>query len=324
MTLYNLDLDEIESSGKKNKVLLDAPPESNATFQGRDIHVIGAGEDKRIIAEGQEETELVKTGSGSVPYFPRRIHLPASEATATSPGTAPPTQEEEYTLVGLGIRTVTIFGIEVYVMGMYVRTSDISALQSRLIHLINSDASTLVPGEKDQLATRLLDPASSTEIWDTLLREEGVRSVWRVVPSKNTDFAHLRDGWMNGIKRATKEVKTHLKTGPTLTEYDDETFGTAVRSFRDIFTGGGRAPKGSVILLLRDAGGSLEILFQDPQKKQALESIGKVQDPRIGRLIWMAYLAGKDVSSESARKAVVDGYVAFAGRPLGSVETMVR
>lgn len=206
---------------------------------------------------------------------------------------------------------------------MYVRTQDISAIQSRLIHLINPNASTLVPSEKEDLKARLLDPTTSTEIWDTLLREEGIRSVWRVVPSKNTDFAHLRDGWINGIKRATNEVKAHITAGPALTDYDSESFGSAIRDFKDIFKGG-KAPKGSVLLLKREASGALEILFQDPRKGPALESVGKVRDPRIGRLIWIAYLAGKNPSSEPARKDVVDGYVGFAGRPLGSVETMVR
>ncbi|KAL1297145.1 hypothetical protein AAFC00_004721 [Neodothiora populina] len=326
LTIYNLDLDDIEKAGKKNKIQLDASSDANDKFQGRDVHVIGAGEDKRIIAEGEQETELVQTGSGSVPYFPRRMYLVSSKSTSETSSLVQTLQtEDEYTLVGLGIRTVTFLSIEVYCFGMYVRTQDIAALQSRLIHLINPDASTLVPSEKEQLRQRLLDPAQSIEIWETLLREEGIRSVWRIVPSKNTDFAHLRDGWINGIKRATAEVKSYMKPpAPGLTEYDDESFGAAVKSFRDIFTGGGRAPKGSVILLLREPAGAMEVLFHDPKKSQAFESIGKTQDPRIGRLIWLAYLAGKSVSSESARKAVVDGYVGFAARPLGTVETMVR
>lgn len=212
-------------------------------------------------------------------------------------------------------------------MGMYVRTQDVSAMQSRFIHLINPEASTLVPSEKEQLEQRLLDPNSSVEIWEQLLREEGIKSAWRVVPSKNTDFAHLRDGWMNGIKRATQEITRAKSQNPAAaisSEYEDETFGLAVKSFKDLFTGGGRSPKGSVVLLLRDAAGSLEVLFNDPRQNEKLESIGKVNDPRIGRLIWMGYLAGKNVSSEPARKAVVDGCVGFAARPVGTVETMVQ
>ncbi|GAB7353036.1 hypothetical protein MBLNU459_g3591t2 [Dothideomycetes sp. NU459] len=120
-TVYNLDLDDIEKGSKKNKVLLDAGPGSQEQFQGRDVHIIGAGEDKRIIAEGKEETELVQTGSGSVPYFPRRMYLPLSGTTSSDSGNAPSTalspadlqNNEEYTLVGLGIRTVSFLSIEV-------------------------------------------------------------------------------------------------------------------------------------------------------------------------------------------------------------------
>lgn len=54
-----------------------------------------------------------------------------------------------------------------------------------------------------------------------------------------------------------------------------------------------------------------------------MEKLGSVKDERISRLIWLGYLGGDKVSSEAARKGVVDGCVAFAGRPVGSVETRV-
>ena len=162
LTLYNLDLDELEKSANKKKAQLDAGPGSE-DFQGRHVHIIGAGEDKRIVAEGDQELDLVKTGSGSVPYFPRKIYLPVPGTESSKSETAQPNSrinpgnvqnQEEYTMVGLGIRTVSFLSIEVYVMGLYVRTQDISTLQARLIHLINPDASTLVPGEKDGLKQR--------------------------------------------------------------------------------------------------------------------------------------------------------------------------
>jgi hypothetical protein len=335
LTLYQVDLDELEKSANKKKHQLDAGPASD-DFQGRHVHVIGAGEGKRIIAEGEEELDLVKTGSGSVPYFPRKIFLPipGSPDPPKSETAQPNTRanlgnvqnQEEYTLVGLGIRTVSFLSIEVYVMGLYVRTQDISALQSRLIHLVNPIASTLVPGEKDSLKQRMLHPDTSVELWEQLLREEGIRSAWRVVPSKNTDFAHLRDGWVNGIKRATTEINRVKQTNPSAvisSDYENESFGLAMRDFKAMF-GGGRTPKGSVVLMLRDAPGSMEILFEDPTKGGVgVERVGKVEDPRLSRLIWMGYLAGKNVSSEQTRQNVVDGFVGFASRPVGSVETMV-
>lgn len=330
--LYNLDLDEIEKSSQKSKIQLDSKPGDE--FHGRHVHVIGAGEDKRIVAEGDQELDLVQTGSGSVPYFPRRVYLPIPGSESTKSETdAPNTRvnpgnvqnQEEYTLVGLGIRTVSFLSIEVYVMGLYIRTSDISTLQSRLIHLINPQASTLVPAEKESLKQRMLDPTTSVEIWEQLLREEGIRSAWRVVPSKNTDFAHLRDGWVNGIKRAITEATKAVQVNPTaisIADYENESFGAAMKDFKAMFSGG-RTPKGSVVLLLRDTPGSMEVLFEDPAQNTGIERVGKVQDDRISRLIWMGYLAGKNVSSDAARKAVVDGFIGFASRPVGSVETMV-
>ena len=57
----------------------------------------------------------------------------------------------EYQLLGLGIRTVSFLGIQVYVVGMYVATEDIAALQEGLIRKIAPTATTLVAGEKESL-----------------------------------------------------------------------------------------------------------------------------------------------------------------------------
>lgn len=334
-TLYMVDLDELEKKGKNKKTQLDASRSSNDKFHGREVHVIGAGDGKRIVAEdaqeGHGETELVETGTSSVPYFPRYMYLPSSANSGTS--TAAPNSaanpgniqnEEEYTLVGLGIRKVSFLGIQVYVLGLYIRTQDISTLQSQLIHAINPDASTLIPSEKDALKQKLLDADGSTQVWESLLKQQGIKSAWRVVPTRNTDFAHLRDGWITGIKKGMQAAKQRALTpdGPA-SEYEDESFGAAMKEFKDLFVGGGAAPKGSILMLVRDAAGSLEVLFQKKEKETAFERMGKVGDDRVARLLWLGYLAGKNVSSEAARQGVVDGCVRFAGRPVGSVETMV-
>ena len=54
-----------------------------------------------------------------------------------------------------------------------------------------------------------------------------------------------------------------------------------------------------------------------------MEVLGRVEDERVARLIWLGYLAGSKVSSPAARDGVVDGCVGFAARPVGSVETRV-
>lgn len=339
MVLFNLDLDGMEKAEKKRRgQQLDASSEANARFQGREVHVIGAGADKRIVAQGQgEDIELVETGTSSVPHFPRTIYLPSSPDSAAAAsaagavGTARPntsqnpgneTNQEEYTLVGLGIRTV--MWIQVYVVGMYVRTIDISTLQEKLIHSVNPTASTLIPAEKEELKTKLLDPEQSREIWSQLLTVPGIKTAWRISPTRNTDFGHLRDGFVNGINARKAEARKVTQGGET--EFDSEDFGNAVQSLKAIFTGG-KAPKGSTLVLARDRMGVFDVLYQDkPGESGAskeMEHLGSVTDERIARLIWLGYLAGAKVSSPGAREGVVDGCVRFAARPVGSVETMV-
>ncbi|KAK4981523.1 Altered inheritance of mitochondria protein 18 mitochondrial [Elasticomyces elasticus] len=347
LLLYNIDLDDLEQYGEKKKdpaagkLRLDASRAGEESFQGKPVHIVGAGEGKKITAGGHgegAEVELVETGTSSVPHFPRTIYLPSSSTTATSPSTLPAAipndpsnpqnvqNQEEYTLLGLGIRTVSFLSIQVYVVGLYVRTTDIAALQTSLIRTINPIATTLVPAEQDELRKRLLDPETSQDIWGNLLKDGAVKTAWRIVPTRNTDFAHLRDGWVRGITARTQEATAAAKkAGQSGHEFDDESFGLAVRDFKGLFGGKGSAPKGSIVLLLRDQTGAVDVLFSNGKGKsgEQVERMGRVEDERIARLVWMGYLAGKNVSSEAARKGVVDGCVGFAGRPVGSAETMV-
>jgi len=215
--------------------------------------------------------------------------------------------------------------IQVYVVGMYIRTTDITALQAKLIHHVNPTASTLIPSEKEELKKLLLDPEASREIWSELLKVPGLKTAWRIAPTRNTDFGHLRDGFVNGINARKSEARRLTQGGET--EFDSEDFGQSVQGLKSIFTGG-KAPQGSVLVLLRDISGALDVLFQakpgkDSSQKE-MEKLGTVADERIARLIWLGYLAGDKVSSKAARDGVVDGCIGFAARPVGSVETMVK
>lgn len=335
LTMSSVDLDSLEQAEKKRKssaTQLDASSEANTSFQGKEVHVIGAGDGKRIVAQGQgQEIELMETGTSSVPHFPRTIYLPATpeptEIVGTAPANAPENpgniyDQEEYTLVGLGIRTV--MWIQVYVVGLYIRTKDISSLQEKLIHHVNPIASTLVPREKESLEAMLLDPVQSREIWTQLLQVPGVKTAWRVSPTRNTDFGHLRDGFVTGINKRTQEARQLAKGAET--EYDSDDFGQSIQAFKSIFAGG-KAPKGSILLMVRDQMGNLDMLYQAKPdgsgNEKVTEKLGSVPDERISKLIWLGYLAGDKVSSEAARKGVVSGCVEFAGRPVGSVETRV-
>ncbi|KAH7136046.1 chalcone-flavanone isomerase-domain-containing protein [Dendryphion nanum] len=329
----------------------DSPRIATEQFQGKKV-VVAAGD--KIIAAPQDSEypspsdadtiELVETGTSYVPYFPRTITLP----TATA-GPEAVESDAEYTLLGLGIRRVSFLNIQVYVVGLYVRTSDMSTLQNHLINTVNPSASTLIAGEKQDLRDSLLDAEKSIQVWESILAKQGLGSVdmaFRVVPTRGTDFKHLQDGWMRGIASRTDEVRRKqaellrqqateskqisLPKPVDVNEFSDESFGLAMKQFKSIFQGRGKAPKGSVILMTRSKDGALNAMYQSivktnkGEKMGELTRLGKVEDKRVSRLVWLLYLGGQNVSSEEARRNIVDGCVHIVERPVGTVEGMVQ
>ena len=289
----------------------------------------GAGGD-----EQQEKADKVYTGTSTVPYFPRTVTIPASKKPSTSPALPAGTgsENEEYHLIGLGIRTVSFLSIQVYVVGMYIAVSDIATLQQRLTRkTTESDTATaLVPSEKEKLKGMLLDAQMSEEVWDEVLRDGGIRTVLRIVPTRGTDFGHLRDGWVRSITaRSQARAKKAAAAGQPGTEtksesFEDEQFGDAMALFKSIFGGKGKRGlgKGKALMLERDGRGTLAAWIEGDAPGTFFK-MGEVKDERISRLVWLGYLAGKSVASEGARQNIVEGIMEFVERPVGTVETQV-
>ena len=299
---------------------LDTIPGADTTgTEGKDVVIVSSKPGQPEVKLDAEGNELVETGTSTIPHFPRRISLPTTTSEVL-PGAAPG-ENEEYSLLGLGIRTVSFLSIQVYVLGVYVRTTDLARLQAAFVKHINPIGSSLIPGEKAELRKQLLDGETSADLWEKILREASVKSAVRIVPTRNTDFGHLRDGWVRGITNRTQEAARHVQS----TEYDDETFGEAMKSFKALFQGRGKAPKGSEVLLMRDHKGKLSVAYGESETKpsdgemKGKEQLGGIEDERISRLVWLGYLGGKNVSSESARKNIVDGVMELVERPVGTV-----
>ncbi|OAK93786.1 hypothetical protein IQ06DRAFT_298928 [Phaeosphaeriaceae sp. SRC1lsM3a] len=359
--LWDVPLDkekkeESESRGVVDMIMgpptrTDAPRKAAEEFQGKKV-VIAAG-DKVIAAPLDAENpqasdldaiELVETGTSYVPYFPRTIRLPTDTTGPEQVGS-----DAEYQLLGLGIRKVSFLRVQVYVVGLYVKTADIGVLQNHLINTVNPTASALIPGEKDELRKALLDPEQSNKIWEAILSQSGTSAVdmaFRVVPCRGTDFKHLQDGWMRGIASRTDEVRRKqaellrqqaaesksiaLPKPVEENEFADDSFGLAMKEFKNIFQGKGKAPKGSVIILTRNKKGTLGAMYQPivqagkSEKMGSTTFLGEVKDARVSRLVWLLYLGGQNVSSEPARENIVDGCIHITERPVGTVEGMVQ
>lgn len=315
---------------------LDAPPSSPSEAYTSGVKVDLTARN----AESKDASEKVPTGVSKVPYFPKTISLPRSGAndstrdetvSAALPagtGGAAKGADEEYTLMGLGVRTVSFLSIQVYVVGFYVAKADIGRLQEELVRAYmpgGMTASTLVQGEKEDLRRMLLDGLGSEAIWTQVLKEGGVRSAVRIVPTRDTNFGHLRDGWLRGIDTRGKGA-----------DFADADFKSAVDEFKGVMSSGGSVGRGRVLLLGRGTRGDLGAWVEEDAatkveaeqqnlsvKGNRMSNLGNVRDERVSRLVWMNYLAGKTVASEAARKSVIDGVMGVVERPIGTVETQV-
>lgn len=277
--------------------------------------VTEAGAKRKVVIHDKDGQELVPTGNKTVPEFPRLLELdpsePASE-NSSDPLTATIVDPSgvEYTLVGVGTRTVTIFGIQVYVVGYYIATADVAKLQKHLVKKVNPIATTLVPGERDDLRKALLHPKESEEEWTALLRDLRCRSAFRIIPVRNTDFHHLRDGFVRAITARSSLDKQ---------AYGDDAFGEAMVQFRAIFNRG-KIPAHKEMIMARDATGALEVLYSEGGKRKTL---GRVEDERVSRLLWLNWLAGSNVASAEAQASIINGVMEFVERPVGTVAAQV-
>ncbi|KAJ5084499.1 hypothetical protein NUU61_009078 [Penicillium alfredii] len=331
-----------ESQEQTNEAATATSPKNGAMKMDGPAGFPSDGGPSVIPIKGQDGAEQVPTGNSTVPYFPSTIRLPS---TSNIVNNKPAGDQElstadgdEYQLLGLGIRTVSFLRIQVYVVGLYVAKSDLTELQQRLVRtaihppaddsmVVSSagadSATSLVPPERQQLRELLLDAERSDAAWTALLKDDGIRTAFRIVPTRNTDFMHLRDGWVRGITSRAQQQQQQKKLaapGAEPGEFQDEAFGTAMNDFKAVFGGGQRksVPKGQTLVLLRDARGALDALFQ-PDPAQPMRWMGRVADERISRLVWLNYLAGKTVSSEGARQSIVDGLMTIVERPVGTV-----
>lgn len=291
------------------------PGESEKMDSGRQNDpLVVLGKERKVIIQklGEEPEEIpdvVETGTSTVPTFPRVIEFFDDESGVirqNDPGLV------EYQLMGLGIRTVSFLGIQVYVVGMYVATEDIAVLQKAFIKKIDPVATTLVAGEKGKLRELLLDPAKGEEAWTQILKESGVRTLVRIVPTRNTDFHHLRDAWVRSITARAQRNRD---------EFGDESFGVAVGEFKALFNRGS-VPKQKELLLLRNPKGKMAVWYDDG--KNGAQRVGSVDDERISRGLWLNYLAGKTVASEGARQNIISGIMEFVERPVGTVAAQVH
>ncbi|KAK7204868.1 chalcone-flavanone isomerase-domain-containing protein [Myxozyma melibiosi] len=185
----------------------------------------------------------------------------------------------ELWLLGLGVRTVSFLKIHVYAVGIYVDKDDIPKITSTL---------SALKSDKDAKEAAL-DPDTALDLFTTLL-DSNVRFALRIVPSRNTDFSHLRDGFVRSIMASIKNRRIDQSADS----------GSGIAEIRSALGRKMTAPRNSELLLTIDDKGSLTMTYAAPREAEK-ERLGVVTDKTIVKALFLHYLTPPTAASEEAR-----------------------
>ncbi|CAH2354266.1 altered inheritance of mitochondria protein 18, mitochondrial [[Candida] railenensis] len=190
-----------------------------------------------------------------------------------------------FDLLGAGVRSVTFLGLKVYGIGLYLSTEDIHKVKQ-------------VISATSEFNSALKDPEQSTEFISKLL-DSHTRFAVRICPVRNTDFTHLKDGLIKSIlshplSKSGSPVKDEVSRG--------------LEQLRDVFQGKkGSVPKNHLLWIEVLKDGKVSISYEDT-KNNKLRHLGEVEEPMVGKVLFLQYLSGKKPLSEPLRTSCNEGW----------------
>lgn len=188
-------------------------------------------------------------------------------------------KDSDFTLVSSGTRKVTFLSISVYDLGIYIASTDVPHLNARL--------AALHIDTPEQLHAYLLDPETGSRFLESLVKEVSVAV--RITPVRNTDIAHMRDGFVRGI----------LARMDPMTE--------SLESFKEFFPSPRKKFNKEEVMILTSWKGKRLDLSIDGHDYGAYEATGlndaDVAKDRVGVIAAFVatYVAGKKVACEPLR-----------------------
>ncbi|TKY89265.1 hypothetical protein EX895_001796 [Sporisorium graminicola] len=240
----------------------------------------GAASSLTSIAADPSQQVVVDTDTNL--SFPLYIPTPASFRSTDEPG-------PKLRLVGLGVRTVSFLRVRVYVAALYI----------------------------DEAALHASDPAHAKSLEQRMksLLDQGTPAVIRIVPVRNTDFNHLRDGFIRALQARLKlALKTaRVKAGSAA----EEGFTRGVQQIKESFPRGS-VPKGAPLdVVVRPGKGGQpaslnfeykgQVFGQVESGSQENEVKGGDAGFTVARELVLAYFAEQGEISTPFKKSVEQG-----------------
>lgn len=187
--------------------------------------------------------------------------------------------------LGTGVRTVTFLNFHVYAAGIYIAADDVERVKNVFAEIAPEFANA--DGSPIDWSSLLNDETKGRAIINRML-EENVQFAIRITPTRNTDFNHLRDGFVRSI---TNQKEAKAMQSPE--------FGQSISDIKRAFGRKRKLTKGEVITWSRDVNGGMTAwygLFDDGK-----ELLGSVNHPDAARLFFLQYLSGSKPSSPALK-----------------------
>ncbi|KAK9459516.1 chalcone-flavanone isomerase-domain-containing protein [Lipomyces oligophaga] len=195
---------------------------------------------------------------------------------------------QEFWLLGLGVRSVSFLKLQVYAVGIYVEKDDLQ----NLLATISSAA-----GAETDLSALILDQEQGLALFSKLF-DSNVRFALRIVPVRNTDFGHLRDGFVRSVMASLRSRN--------MTDLDPS---TGISELRNAMSRKLSVPKNGELMLTMDKNGELYIRYHSAKANSKPEALGKVTDKTVIKALFLHYMTAPAAASESARNSMTRNLV---------------
>lgn len=184
-------------------------------------------------------------------------------------------------LIATGVRSVTFISFKVYAVGLYVPKNYESQIGKTVGLWLKETGKSPAELLEDKQTSQEMLAAMSEKLNYTI----------RITPVRNTDFGHLRDGF----------VKTILACPMTKTKREEVAVG--VEQLRDAFKGfKGSVPKNHSLYLVSE---NSTITMHYEGKNGDVKTLGKITEPSISQVLFVLYFSSVKPISEPLRKSFV-------------------
>lgn len=175
-------------------------------------------------------------------------------------------------LVGLGVRTVSFIRVKVYSAGAY--------FSEKALTSVRGHRELIQEGQGEGLVSYLLDQPYDVSV--------------RIVPTRNTDHSHLRDGFVRAMLARMKQATS----AGQLTDEQAEQAGKDLDHFKGFFPSG-KVSKGKYMLVTRrGSDGALLLEYEG-------KLLGTLKNTFLSKQMLLAYFADNDKEISPKLKADV-------------------